>query len=120
MGSDPRKVVAAKGHVPVSIGHHIAVGGIACPSKELFVQVHHFKWTAGLADRLTERSRRLRENNISHWVESARFVKYWQRHHGRLDLGDPRFLIAACEPGHPHWQLITAIVEAITERTNIL
>ncbi len=118
MGADIRKVVAAKGHVGISIGRHIAFSGSRCPTQECFVQVHHFRWTAGLVERLRRRANHFRNSNVPHWIESARCVKYFDEHNGRIDIADKRFLLAPCEPAHPHWQMFRALAEAITERSN--
>lgn len=117
VGGDPRKVVAAKGRVPLAVGQHIALAGEPCPIEDQFVQVHHFKWTAGLVERLRHRARYLREADRSHWVESERFVDYLEARGGRIDLSDERFLAAPCHPEYPHWgRIVEMAIERRTRR----
>lgn len=112
LGADPRKVVAAKGHVRVCKGQHRALSGVGCPMEVAFAQVHHFKWTAGLVDRLRARAAELEANAVGHWTESARFVSYYESHDGRIDLTDPRFLMAPCGAGYPFWPRVLAMAMA--------
>ncbi len=112
LGADPRKVVAAKGFVTVVRGQHLALTGVGCPIEESFTQVHHFKWTAGLVDRLRDRAALLRRNEVQHWTESDRFVQYFTTHGGRIDCADPRFLLGSCEPSYPHWDRIRSLALA--------
>jgi len=112
LGADPRKVVAAKGRVVVVRGQHLALSGRACPIDEAFVQVHHYKWTGGLVARLRERAALLRRNGVAHWTESDRFVRYCESHGERLDLTDPRLMIAPCAPDYPYWDRLTGMARA--------
>lgn len=98
------KVVAAKGRVAISAGHHEAMSGAGCPMRELFIQVHHFKWTAGIVERQRQRAAAFRARGLPYWVESARFAEYCARHDERIDVHDRRLLIAPCQPAYPHWQ----------------
>lgn len=113
LGSDPRKVVAAKGRVPLVRGQHLARSGVPCPIDELFVPVHHFKWTAGVVERLRARVALCRNTGESHGVESERFLAYHARQGGRIDLTDARFLIAPCEPSYPHWPRVTGMAASM-------
>lgn len=112
LGGDPRKVVAAKGRIPLAKGQHCALSGDGCPVKNLFVQVHHFKWVHGLAERLEKRAEELRNNGVPHWVESARFVSYYRSHGCRIEIQDPRFRIARCNPRYENWDLMRDIAVA--------
>jgi hypothetical protein len=116
LGADPRKIVAAKGRVPVSIGQHRALAGVACPIEEAFVRVDHYKWTAGLVDRLRARVSELRDRQVGHWTESERFVAYYSTHGGRIDRADPQFRIAICEPAYPHWAALTRMAAAARDQ----
>jgi hypothetical protein len=109
LGAYPRKVVAAKGHVTLGVGQHLAFSGRACPIEEYFIQVHHFKWVKNLVDRLARRAEILKRSNYPHWVESQRFVDYYEKHCGRIDISDPRFRIAECDRNYKHWEEITRI-----------
>ncbi len=101
--ADPRKVVLAKGWVPIIQGQHLAYGGNACPACDFFVQVHHFKWTEGLYERLSARSSSLKRQHVSHWKESQRFVDYYVRNAGQFQMTDRRLLVASCDPEYRHW-----------------
>ncbi|MGU3495476.1 hypothetical protein ACLBXM_15640 [Xanthobacteraceae bacterium A53D] len=105
-GADPRKVVAAKGHVRLAHGQHAALSGQGCPAEEIFVQVHHFKWTEGLHAHLSERAALLRKGNHSHWVDSANLLEHLDYHGGRFDLSRPDLMIAECERDYPYWEQV--------------
>jgi hypothetical protein len=107
LGADPRKVVAAKGYVTLNAGQHVASNGHGCPIEEYFIQVHHFKWVKNLVDRLAQRAEMLKRSNFSHWIESQRFVSYYEKHCGRIDINDPRFRIAECDRDYKHWDELT-------------
>ena len=102
-GASPCKVVAAKGFVELGPGQHFADGGKPCPAHELYVPVHHFKWTGGIVERLRARAAARERAGDRYWDESARFVSHCDAHGGRIDTGDPRFLAAECAPDYPHW-----------------
>ena len=104
LSGDPRKVVAAKGAVPLARGQHHALSGEPCPGEELYIPVHHFKWTAGLAERLERRASAFRRTGLPIWGESARFVDYYRAQGGQIDLTDPRLMVARCDPEYPHWE----------------
>jgi hypothetical protein len=106
LGGDPRKTVAAKGRVPLVIGAHWALAGVPCPIEDAFVPVHHYKWTAGVIDRLRARAAALRRGGVAHWEESARFIEYYETHAGRIDVSDERFLVGPCTPDYPHWPAV--------------
>jgi hypothetical protein len=101
------KVIAAKGHVTITPGHHRALAGHECPMEEIFVEVHHFKWTAGLIQRQATRAEAFRRKSVPHWGECARIVEYLEAHGECIDVLDRRFMCAVCEPSYPHWKLVT-------------
>lgn len=101
--ADPRKVVAAKGHVKLVGGQHYALSGISCPLGEYFIQVHHFKWVKDLVSRLARRAQILKDSNVPHWAESERFVSYFEKHGGRIDINDPLFGLTNCERDYKYW-----------------
>jgi len=110
LGGDPRKVVAAKGHVEMANnGHHIALSERGCPITEYFIQVHHFKWVEGVLEGL-ERRVQLRRNSplADHWQQSQTFLDYY-REHGRIDIDDPRLLKGICAPDYPHWNQLRSM-----------
>lgn len=106
LGAEPRKVIAAKGRVKVTKGQHFATNCNVCPAEEFFIEIHHYKWTAGVVERLRNRAVNNRALNLPYWIESERFVKYVDANDGRINLFDPRLLIAPCAPRYPHWPMV--------------
>ena len=104
LGAYPLNVTMAKGAVSLDTGQHGAKNGLACPAKELFVPVHHFKWVAGIRERLIQRIAYLRSNNHPHWRESARFLEYMEATGGTINLDDPAFAAAECTQGYPRFE----------------
>lgn len=127
-----RKVVAAKGSVRLSSGHHFGLSGHPTPISQLFVEVHHFKWVAGVLDYLYNRvsvddkkqtiSTELEAFNKVVSKEGLRFLRYFELAGNRIDLAEPGLLAAKCNPHYPHWDVITHIcmMEDLTARVNIL
>lgn len=110
LNADPRKVVAVKGPIVIQKGQHHALEGSACPARRHFIQVHHFKWVDGLAPRLAQRSSELQAQGVPHWVESARFVRYFEACGGRFPLEEPRLYAGECAPEYAHWDAVKEIV----------
>lgn len=106
------KVVAAKGRVIIGTGHHKTLNGCPCPARDAFVQVHHFKWTDGVVERQQHRAEHFRKAGVNHWTESARIVDYAEMHSMRIDTSDHQFMFARCEPGYPHWDILTSLLRA--------
>jgi hypothetical protein len=104
LGGDPRKVVAAKGALPLMRGQHHAFGGRACPSRQCYAQVHHFKWVEGLDKRLAERAAMLQAGGDMHYTESLRFVQYYNQVGGQLNIEEPALYIAPCDPQYRRWE----------------
>lgn len=105
-GGNPLKIVLARGNVKLQRGQHSAQSGRGCPIEDAFVQVHHYKWIAGLTDALKRRAIYHRSAGMSYWKESARIVEYFDRREGKIDLKDPRFLVAPCHPEYKYWPYI--------------
>jgi hypothetical protein len=97
LGGEPRKVVAAKGRVALHGGQHRAEGGRGCPVDECHVAVHHFKWTAGIVERLRARVALLRARGLPFAEESERFLRYVAEHGEAIDVRDPRFFAGAVD-----------------------
>jgi hypothetical protein len=106
LDANPNKIVAAKGRVKVVPGQHAALSGRGCPVEECYVEVHHFKWVAGIVERLKHRAAFYKEQNDPLWQESANFLDYVRARHGRLDVTDALFHIAPCSPRHPSWDIV--------------
>ncbi len=107
--ADPRKVVAVRGPLAVKKGNHHAFEGRACPSRQCYLPVHHFKWTAQVAERLAARTASLRQGGFPQWRESARFLEYLRLSGGKIDLTDPNVMVAECAPEYPHCEKIKKI-----------
>lgn len=108
--ADPRKVVAARGHVEMqNNGHHSALSERGCPITDYFIPVHHFKWIGGMIERLEKRIEIIKRLGISdQWLESQRFLDYY-RQNGRILIEDPSLLAGRCLPDYPHWDHIRAL-----------
>jgi hypothetical protein len=109
-GGDPRKVVAVKGALPIRKGNHHAYEGRPCPSRQHYIPVHHFKWTANIAERMAARAEMMKQHPTLEWTESARFVEYCRSTGGRIRIEDPRLMIGECTPDYPYWEKVKKIV----------
>lgn len=74
------KVLAAKGYVPITSGHHFAphhrgwnVG-----------KVHHFKWFGDIKTVLERRLKQLNDKKLSWSVETERFLEHLKQNGGRF------------------------------------
>lgn len=101
-GAVVNKIVAMKGHVRLGQGQHQAASGRGCPVSRLYVPVHHFKWQAGLIERLTTRTAIPEFMNGLYHRECRRFIEHFQKE-GCIDLGNPDLLIGPCNPDYPYW-----------------
>lgn len=110
LGADPRKVVAVKGALSIEKGQHHAIGGRACPTREHYLEVHHFKWHSGVERRLADRAVQLRERGHGHWIESERFARYHSITAGHITMEDPYLLIGEASPSYEHWDRVKQIV----------
>lgn len=114
---NPRKIVAMKGGLRLAgSGHHYAENGSPCPLSEYFIQVHHFKWTAGLVAHLRERVRVLHAIGNRDWQESERVLAYLEANDYRIALNDPRFLMAECGDRYPRWAEVKNLIPALPPR----
>lgn len=113
--ANPCKVVAAKGYVELGPGQHFADGGSPCPADALYVPVHHFKWTAGIVERLRRRATSRERAGDPYWRESARVVEHCDANGGRIDVTDPRFRVAECAPEYQRWDDVRRACSAIAE-----
>lgn len=90
---DPgRKVVLAKGCALVGWGNHALHRGVACPPGHFGVPVHHFKWDAGVLERLERRYALYRGLGEPYAEESAEFIRYI-REHGRIPVEDTQLRV---------------------------
>jgi hypothetical protein len=110
LAGDPRKVVAVRGPVVLLPGNHHAIEGKPCPSRDYYIPIHHFKWIAGIEEKLRLRREEFQIGGFKNWTESARFVEYYRQTGGRIQLDDPNLLIAECAPEYPHWEKLKKMV----------
>lgn len=110
----PLKVALTHGSVELLSGQHGAPEGRQVPYERSSVQVHHFKWTASVVARLRERIAALesdgrRAGHSAIIRENRRFLRHIDRHGGRVDVDNPRFLLrqsAGKFADYPHWHEI--------------
>ena len=109
LGGHPLKVAVARGGVKLTnSGHHRASTGIPCPISKHFIQVHHFKWTFGLLEYLTTRSRGL-PRGAAVRKEDERFTRYFSERGGVIDIYDPTIMSAPCGETYPNWGQVISI-----------
>jgi hypothetical protein len=100
-----RKVVAAKGSITVSGGHHYAANGNPMPIEDLFIEVHYFKWIAGVKEYLNSRSfpdGNPNSLNTIVWLEGQRFLRYFSLNGNKINIAEPAIMAAHCNPNYPH------------------
>ncbi|GAA0393305.1 hypothetical protein [Streptomyces luteireticuli] len=90
---DPRKIVLARSGTTVASGNHRAPGHK--PDPDTLACVHHFKWRAGVLEDLRRRvecftSGAWAEHTPAVRDEAGRLLDHTDRHHGRIDVADPR------------------------------
>ncbi|MGW4795372.1 glycosyltransferase family 2 protein [Nonomuraea sp. NPDC004297] len=108
----PLKTGLARGHVELLSGHHGTSRGHALPRDLNFIQVHHFKWTRSIIDRLCQRLTNLlspdrRAEHCAMIAEARAVLDHLDIHGGRINVADKRFHLAPCAEGtffHPHWR----------------
>lgn len=102
-GGAINKIVACKGHVRVRTGQHLA-NGRGCPVSEVYVPVHHFKWTAGLTATLRTRST---QPLWSYSRECKRALDHIESN-GGIDLSATGMMAGQCAPAFPYWPDVQA------------
>jgi hypothetical protein len=118
LGATPTKVVLARGWVPLRLGHHTAGAGTAAPHREVYAQVHHFKWNDTVVERTRTRKSRFqsgawRLTYPSVVSETVRFLDHVSAHGGRIDVTEPLFMFHRCGNqyyDHPQWTDLVAWV----------
>lgn len=99
---DPRKIVLARSGVEVASGNHRAPG--YKPDPRALACVNHFKWRSGVADDLRRRVEKFTSGARAGQTpavrdEASRLLRHIERHHGRIDVRDPRFAFRHVLPG---------------------
>ncbi len=106
LGANMLKIVAAKGWVRTAPGQHFAYTGKGSPASQCYIPVHHFKWTAGLLDRLRDRVAYLKRTNAGLWQESDRFIQHCDSNGGKIDVNQPSFMLSESGKVCPHEELL--------------
>jgi hypothetical protein len=88
-------VVLHKGRHTIVRGHHIIEGGVRRWALEL--PLHHYKWKAGVIERLRERLK-VHEQRGLPWANESRLLLAHHAQHGRIDVDDPRFALPSASP----------------------
>lgn len=106
-----KKTCLALGRLSMGAGHHGIPGTTGVPWKESCIQVHHFKWTGSVVDRLRRRieryesrARRVYPGAVE---EARRFLTYLDHHGGRIDVTDESLYLHPCGSGyhdHARWR----------------
>ena len=113
-GGDPRKIVAARGSVRLANGgHHTAISGRALPVSALLVQVHHFKWVAGVVEYLQARTSCSPPYASLVQQEAERFLLFFEANGHRIPLEEPGLLAQRCTPHYPKWSAVTALLNSV-------
>lgn len=103
---DPRKIVLARHDIIVASGNHRAPGHT--PDPDTLACVHHFKWRSGVLDDLRRRVERYASGDWAEHTpavrdEAGRLLEHTDRHHGRIDVADPRLAFRHVTLDHlPH------------------
>lgn len=87
-GGNDAKVVLQKGRHTIVRGHHVIEGGVRQSAIEL--PLNHYKWKAGVIERLRERLKVHEARGLPWADESRRLLAHYEAH-GRIDVDDPRF-----------------------------
>lgn len=118
LGATPTKVALARGRVRLTLGHHTTVNGHAAPHRDVYAQVHHFKWNNSVVERTRIRKSHFqsgawRLESPALMSETVRFLNHVAAHGGRIDVTEPVFMFHRCGGGyqdHPRWAELVAWV----------
>jgi len=80
------------------------------PLARLLHTIHHFKWIAGIEEKLRRRAKNFSAAGLRTGRRARAFVEYYRQSGGRIQLDDPNLLIAECAPEYPHWEKLKKIV----------
>ena len=91
MGCAVSKIGLIRYDIPTTIGHHTA------PCRSLYngFETHHFKWTAGIVERMQERIKLFDRIGVGYVGESKRFLTFIKD--GKLDPQTPGLKIEPAE-----------------------
>lgn len=85
LGGPLSKSVLVKGRTEITPGHHYCEGRVL----DAAFEIDHYKWHAGVVERLRTRARLYRHVGYDWWVQSEAFLRHFEQH-GKIDL--TRFL----------------------------
>ncbi len=96
-----KKVVLCRSQVRLGPGQHSATNGKALPANECFIQVHHFKWSESLVERLQRRMVGFqcgiaRTVTPSYPDELRRTIEYMMGQNFVINIEDPSFRFEYC------------------------
>ncbi|MEN9601615.1 MAG: hypothetical protein RIS56_1221 [Verrucomicrobiota bacterium] len=104
-GAIANKIVAAKGHVRLGTGQHVAGSGRGCPPEKLYVPVYHFKWIDGIMERLAVRAEESEMLAGVYKHECRRFLSHYLQN-AKIDLTSAAMMVAPCAPHYLHWETV--------------
>ncbi len=91
LGGWNAKIVMARSHIPIFLGHHTTAGKRA----SFTCQTHHFKWQGeDLLSRLRRRSASYQRQKLAWWTESLNFLDYYRAGANHINLKDPKLRLA--------------------------
>jgi hypothetical protein len=111
LGATPTKVVLSRGRVALELGNHTAKNGRAARHRDMYAQVHHFKWTESVVERIRIRKQKREEGEwpvpyLSMLCEAIRFLDHVTANQGRIDVTEAAFMFHPCGndyADHPRW-----------------
>ena len=81
-----RKICLLKGYLTLNHGHHTVKESAVVYYEGL--EIHHYKWVAGLLERLKERVGIFKQKKNPHTIESERTLIYFEQNSGKFNLKD--------------------------------
>jgi len=97
----PIKLCLIRGRTGTGGGHHGIPGTTGVPQDTAYVQIHHFKWTGSLVQRMRRRAKRY-ESGAWHLVypsvltEARRVLDHLDRNGGRVNTKNPQLYLHQC------------------------
>jgi hypothetical protein len=118
LGATPTKVVLARGRVQLESGHHRAKNGVVAPHRDVYAQVHHFKWNDSVVERMRYRKERFQSGAwkllfVTVIGEVIRFLDHITAHDGKIDVDEPLFMLEESHRSfddYPHWTEVKRLV----------
>ncbi|MBV8464821.1 MAG: hypothetical protein JO218_02640 [Burkholderiales bacterium] len=86
--AETRKVALSRGNIRLDVGNHAALSGETYTTAKGWVQIHHFKWHAGVLSLLAFRVQPEWRAKCAWWEESQRLLDYFAANGGRFKLTD--------------------------------